>query len=151
MRPADLAALVLAAGAGRRLQPLTDLRPKPLCPVNNVPLIEFAFAEVESLVGPSSPSRVAVNAHHLADQIETWVGDRAHLSRESPVALGTAGAIGKLRDWIGGRAVLIRNADVWRGGGVPASFVQQWDGVRPRLLVVRDEERADFAGGYRFA
>jgi NDP-sugar pyrophosphorylase family protein len=148
---ADLAAVVLAAGAGRRLRPLTNLRPKPLCPVANVPLIEFAFDEVASLLGPVGPDRLAVNVHHLADQVVARVEGRAHISSEQPAALGTAGAIGRLRGWLDGRSALIRNTDVWRGGAVPASFVSEWDGVRPRLLVVPDETRADFPNGLRFA
>jgi NDP-sugar pyrophosphorylase family protein len=151
MSTSELAAVVLAAGEGRRLRPLTSIRPKPLCPVNNVPLIASAFVELETLLGPMAADRIAVNAHHLADHVVSWVGTRAHVSREDPTALGTAGAIGQLRDWLDGRAALIRNTDVWRGGGVGARFVAEWDGVRPRLLVVADEQRADFAGSWRFA
>jgi NDP-sugar pyrophosphorylase family protein len=151
MPSADLAALVLAAGEGRRLRPLTSIRPKPLCPVNNVPLLELALDEVAALLGPVGPDRLAVNAHHLAEQVARYVGDRATLSVEEPTALGTAGAIGNLRGWLDGRSVLVRNTDVWRGAAVPPAFVDDWDGVRPRLLVVADEARADFAGGWRYA
>jgi NDP-sugar pyrophosphorylase family protein len=147
----DLAAVVLAAGAGRRLRPLTTIQPKPLCPIANVPLIELAFAEVTTWIGPPTADRVAVNAHHLADQVIAWVADRAHVSVEQPIALGTAGALGQLRGWLDGRSALVRNTDVWRRGPVPASFVAEWDGVRPRLLVVRDAPRADFDGGWRYA
>src|SRR3954453_8588662 len=78
---AELAAVVLAAGEGRRLRPLTALRPKPLCPVANVPLIELAFAEITRLLGPLVADRIAVNAHHLADQVIDWVDGRAYVSR----------------------------------------------------------------------
>lgn len=151
MHRTEVAAVVLAAGAGRRLRPLTQIRPKPLCPVANVPLIASAFEEIESLLGQLDETDIAVNVHHLAEQVIAWVGDRAHLSREQPVALGTAGAIGQLRPWLAGRPALIRNTDVWRAGDVPPSFVADWDGQRPRLLVVRDEPRADFRDGLRFA
>jgi NDP-sugar pyrophosphorylase family protein len=119
--------------------------------VANVPLIRLAFDELGTLFGTPIPDRFAVNAHHLAEQVVEWVGGRAHVSVEQPVALGTAGAIGALREWLAGRSVLIRNTDVWRGEAVPSSFVDDWDGVRPRLLVVPDEQRADFAGGWRYA
>ena len=139
----EVAAVVLAAGRGKRLRPLTDIRPKPLCPVANVPLVDLAIDEVVAVLGPLGPERLAVNAHHLAD--------RAHVEVEQPVALGTAGALGNLRPWLAGRAVLVRNGDAWRRTSAPASFVADWDGVRPRLLVVDDRERPDFAGRWRYA
>ena len=95
-----LAALVLAAGAGKRLRPLTLLRPKPLCPVAATTPLDLALDRVTPYVPPGS---TAVNAHHLADQIVAHVGDRAHVSVEAPVALGTAGAVGALRGWLGAR------------------------------------------------
>jgi MurNAc alpha-1-phosphate uridylyltransferase len=144
----DLAALVLAAGEGRRLQPLTRLRPKPLCPVLDTTLLDLALERVAPAV---TPDAIAVNAHHLADQIVDHVGDRAHVSVEQPEALGTAGAVGALADWLDGRDVLIANGDVCfdRDLDLP-SFVAGWDGQRPRLLVVADADRADFEGGWRF-
>src|SRR2546423_887966 len=151
MPRADVAALVLAAGAGTRLRPLTTIRPKPLCPVDNVPLIDLALQEVTALLGLVGPDRLAVNANHLAEQIVGHIGDRATLSVERPVALGTAGAIGRLRDWVDGRAILVRNTDVWRSEAVPQAFLDDWDRLRPRLLVFADEARADFAGGWRHA
>lgn len=138
-----LAALVLAAGRGTRLRPLTDLRPKPLCPVANVPLLGRAL-DVATEVTPY----VAVNAHHLASQVVSYVGDRAHVSVE-PEALGTAGAVGNLRPWLDGRDVLVLNGDAYRPGSL-ASFVAGWSGERVRLLVVRDPERGDF-GEWRYA
>ncbi|HEV2891804.1 MAG TPA: sugar phosphate nucleotidyltransferase [Frankiaceae bacterium] len=134
---ADLAALVLAAGSGTRLRPLTLLRPKPLCPVGNVTLLDRGLA-IASEVAP----HVAVNARYLGDQIEAHVGDRAHVSRE-PFDLGTAGALGYLRPWLDGRDVLVLNGDAYRPGSL-RDFVDGWDGERVRLLVVRDEARGDF-------
>jgi MurNAc alpha-1-phosphate uridylyltransferase len=64
--------------------------------------------------------------------------------------LGTAGALGQLRDWIGGRAVVATNVDAWMTGDV-AGWAAGWDGERIRLLVVRDEDRPDFAAGLRYA
>ena len=64
----SVAALVLAAGAGTRLAPLTRLRPKPLCPVGGVALVDHALARAAALVG-DDPSGLAVNAHAHAEQI----------------------------------------------------------------------------------
>jgi N-acetyl-alpha-D-muramate 1-phosphate uridylyltransferase len=151
MQPADCAALVLAAGRGTRLRPLTDLRPKPLCPVANVPLLERALEEVAALLGPVGPDRLVVNAHYRADDISAFLGARATISVEEPTALGTAGAVGAVRRWLDGRPLLIRNADVWRGGTPPRGFLDDWTGRSPRLLVVDDPDRPDFGGRWRFA
>lgn len=143
-----LCAVILAAGRGARLAPLTTLRPKPLCPIgaHRTPL-DDALARVAQwgLVGPE---RVAVNASYLVDQLATAVGDRAHLSIES-TPLGTAGALGKLRPWIAGRDVVICNADAYLSGDVPANLLTT-PLSRPRLLVVDDPVRGDF-GNWRFA
>lgn len=149
--PDGVAGVVLAAGRGSRLRPLTDSTPKPLLRVGGVTLLDAALARVATAV-PLSPPTVAVNAHWLADQVAAAVGDRAHVSIEEPDALGTAGAIGRLRAWLDDRDALITNADAWFGGvvDVPA-FVGGWDHERPRLLVVEDVDRPDFDGQWRFA
>jgi len=146
-----LAAVVLAAGRGERLRPLTDTTPKPLLRVGATTLLDAALGRVAAVV-PVTPDTVAVNAHWLSDQIVAHVGDRAHMSDEQPEALGTAGAIGQLRPWLGERDALIVNSDVWYDGAVDmTAFVAGWDRARPRLLVVADAARQDFAGGWRFA
>jgi len=146
-----LAAVVLAAGRGERLRPLTDETPKPLLEVGGTTLLDAALARVATVV-PLTPADVAVNAHWLADQIVDAVGGRAHVSVEEPVALGTAGAVGALRAWLAGRDVLIANGDAWFGGPIDVRrFVDEWDRARPRLLVVADAERPDFEQRWRFA
>jgi molybdopterin-guanine dinucleotide biosynthesis protein A len=145
----DLAALVLAAGEGKRLRPLTYLLPKPLCPMLDTTMLDLALARVGVVVAPDA---TAVNAHHLGAHIANHVEGRAYLSSEQPKALGTAGAVGQLRDWLDGRDVLIANGDVvFDQEPELQSFVAGWDQERPRLLVVRAPDRADFDGGWRFA
>jgi hypothetical protein len=148
--PTGLAGVVLAAGEGRRLKPLTDLRPKPLCPVGHSTGLADALGRFAA-VGLSGPGAVAVNAHHHAGQLAAAVGDGVHLSVEAPEALGTAGAIGALRPWLDGRAVVVANGDAYLAGDDPVGrLLVGWSGERPRLLVVRDPGRADF-GDLRFA
>ena len=136
--PVSLAGVVLAAGAGTRLRPLTLLRPKALCPVGNVPLVDLAIRNVTAHV-----SGVAVNLHYLRALLEEHLEGRVHLSVEEPEALGTAGAIGAMRDWIDGRGVLVHNADAYLPGGV-GRLLAGWDGTRPRMLVREEPEEADF-------
>jgi MurNAc alpha-1-phosphate uridylyltransferase len=146
----SLAAVVLAAGRGRRLAPLTEERPKALCPVNNLALVDHALERVSPFIAEVTPSTTAVNAHHLAKQLESHLGSRVHVSVEAAEALGTAGALGRLRDWIDGRDVLVTNCDAW-GATDLTELVAGWTGRDPRLLVVADESHPDFDGRWRFA
>jgi NDP-sugar pyrophosphorylase family protein len=138
-----LAGVVLAAGAGTRLRPLTDVRPKALCTVGGRPLLDLALERVTPYA-----AEVAVNVHHHADQMLAALGrHRVHVSHEQGEALGTAGALGRLRGWLAGRPVLVTNADAWyppEAHEVLAGLVRGWDGERPRLLCVPAEGPGDF-------
>lgn len=134
----DTVGVVLAAGAGERLRPLTFERPKALCPVGNVALVDSALARVARAVGD-----VAVNVHHGRPAMEAHFaaaaaaaagGHGLHLSIEADRALGTAGAVGFLHDWIGDRHALVVNADTWCAAEL-AAFVAEWDRERVRILV----------------
>ena len=139
------AGVVLAAGLGTRLRPLTRFLPKALCPVANVPLVDLALARLEGLC-----EGVAVNVHAGREAMESHLAGRpVHVSVEAAEPLGTAGAVGRLRDWIAGRAVLVGNADAWHRHDATA-LVEGWDGERIRLMVVHDPPRGDF-GLWRYA
>lgn len=128
-----LVGVVLAAGAGTRLRPLTAARPKALCTVGGRPLLDLALERVTPHV-----ERVAVNAHHHADQVVAALAGRGvHVSVEQPEALGTAGALARLRAWVAGAPVLLTNADAYSpaGAALVAALLDGWDGQRPRLLV----------------
>lgn len=148
MTGGGLAGVVLAAGLGTRLRPLTESRPKALLPVAGVPLLDHALRALSP-----STNHLAVNAHAHAEQVaqhvaHTWPG--VHVSVEQPEPLGTAGALGKLREWIGGRAVLVHNADAWHRADVPRCLVEGWDGERARLLVVDRGKNDDDFGAWRY-
>lgn len=129
-----VAGVVLAAGAGLRLRPLTLLRPKALCPVDSVALVDLALDRLEA-----AASEVAVNVHHGREALEAHLAGRVHLSVEADRALGTAGALAHLRDWLDGRSALVVNADTWCPGSL-AAFAADWDGTRHRLLVAGADE-----------
>jgi len=145
-RGAEIVGVVLAAGAGTRLRPLTRLRPKAMCPVANRPLVDWALERA----GTAGLGRVAVNVHHGRQSLESHLhririhdagstapllGVPLHVSVEHREALGTAGALGRLRSWIDGAGTLVLNADAWSPGSL-ADFVAGWDRERVRLLVV---------------
>jgi NDP-sugar pyrophosphorylase family protein len=156
--PEGVCAIVLAAGVGRRLRPLTERLPKALCPIGNVPLLDRALDRVAAL-GFTGPDRVAVNACYLGDQVVRQVGTRAHRSVEPGPPLGTAGGVANLRDWIDGRGVLVGNADSYLAdpqappGPDIAALLTDWDGQTVRLLgqPITDPAEPGGFGGYRFA
>lgn len=141
----SFAGIVLAAGQGRRLRPLTEIRPKPLCPVQLRPLIEWAFERLTPHVG-TGPGCLAVNTHHLPEQILAHIGQSAHVAVETEL-LGTAGAVGNLLGWIDGRDVLLTNSDSFFAPNRDAlAGLVAGSRERLRLLVTRpdDHEQADF-------
>ena len=113
------------------MRPLTLRRPKPLCPVGNVALLDAALARAR-VVTPD----LAVNVHHGRDQIEAHLAGQPHIyiSIEAERALGTAGALGRLRGWISGRDVVVLNADTWCDADITEGLLG-WDRTRPRVVV----------------
>jgi N-acetyl-alpha-D-muramate 1-phosphate uridylyltransferase len=134
----EIVGVVLAAGAGTRLRPLTYERPKAMCPVGTVPLVDHALARVTPYV-----AAVAVNAHESQQLLVEHVTGRAHVSVEAGERLGTAGALGRLARWIDGRHVLVHNADAFVDDDLDA-LLDGWTGEHPRLLVRSDDEPRDF-------
>ncbi|HCE43802.1 MAG TPA: hypothetical protein DET40_09670 [Lentisphaeria bacterium] len=86
-------AIILAAGIGTRLRPVTDFIPKPLMPVNGTPLLESIILKMKN----SGVAKVAVNTHHLADRVETFVKNSSYADYvtlyHEEVILGTGGPL----------------------------------------------------------
>lgn len=140
----DVAAVVLCAGEGRRLRPITERLPKALCTVANVSLARWAIASPIA-----AGMRTAANAHHHAEQVVEHLRDLpVTVSVEQPEALGTAGALAQLAPWLDGAHALVHNADAWIPDP-PHAFVTGWDRTRARLLVRRTPHASDF-GNHRF-
>jgi len=140
--------IVLAAGHGTRLKPLTELRPKALCPVGNRPLLDYAIDRIRL-----DETQIAVNVHAHREQMEAHLAEHhpsVHVSVEPTEALGTAGALGRLRDWIEGDPIVVTNADALTAPDLTELF-DGWDGERIRLLVAFDEHDPDFDGIWRYA
>jgi MurNAc alpha-1-phosphate uridylyltransferase len=108
-------AMILAAGRGERLRPLTDHTPKPLLPVRGKPLIEW---HLEALAR-CGVSEVVINLSWLGELIRAALGDgarwnlRIRYSEEGPVALETGGGIFRALPWLGPEPFLLVNGDVF--------------------------------------
>jgi len=113
MRPMP-PAMVLCAGFGQRLMPLTRVRPKPLLPVLGRPLLDHIL---EDLARAGVP-RAVLNAHHLAGQIFRYAeaarrpGFPIEVSLEAAAAMDTGGALREARALLGDGPVLVVNGDV---------------------------------------
>jgi len=107
-------AMVLAAGFGERLRPLTETTPKPLLKVGNKPLIQY---HIENLVS-AGVRELVINTSWLGDQIEAFLGDGSRFgvdiswSREEE-PLETGGGIRRALPLLGSEPFLLINGDIW--------------------------------------
>jgi N-acetyl-alpha-D-muramate 1-phosphate uridylyltransferase len=108
-------AMILAAGRGERMRPLTDTTPKPLLRVHGQPLIE---RHVVRLAG-AGVTRIVINLAWLGGQIRAYLGDGARYgatitySEESPQALETAGGIFRALKYLSPDPFIVVNGDVY--------------------------------------
>lgn len=108
-------AMILAAGRGERLRPLTDYQPKALCRVHNIPLIEYHVTHL-ALAGFE---RLIINHAHLGGQIRAHLGTGERFgveiiySPEPPGGLETGGGIVNALPLIGDEPFLTVNADIF--------------------------------------
>ena len=106
-------ALVLAAGEGTRLRPLTLDRPKPMLPIHGKPLLEHTIAWLRR----HGVKDIAINLHYRPEAIVQYFGDGAAFdvrivySREETI-LGTAGAVRKLNGFVTGGPLVVMYGDV---------------------------------------
>ncbi len=105
-------ALVLAAGMGERLRPLTETTPKPMLELGGHLLIEYPLA----MLRRAGITEVAINIHHLASVIQRGIGQGAQFGLRityapEPVLLGTGGPLNGLRNFLGGDTFAIVNSD----------------------------------------
>lgn len=102
--------MVLAAGFGTRLSPLTDELPKPLVPVGDAPLL----VRILRVLLEENPSSIAVNVHHHADKILNELAGSlifVHVVEEHEIR-GTAGGVAGARSVLGPHPVVVVNGDI---------------------------------------
>jgi N-acetyl-alpha-D-muramate 1-phosphate uridylyltransferase len=107
--------MILAAGRGERMRPLTDRTPKPLLPVAGKPLIVWHLERLAR----AGITEVVINHAHLGNQIEALLDDGSawgvaiRYSAEPPGALETAGGIANALPLLGSAPFLVVNGDIW--------------------------------------
>lgn len=125
-------AMILAAGFGKRMRPLTETVPKPLIRLCGVPLIDWTMARLRG----GGVTRFVVNSHYLGDQIAAHFEGAADvtLSPEDTI-LDTGGGVAKALPHLGSGPFFVANADtVWLDGPRPATA---------RMAEAFDPERMD--------
>ena len=132
-------AMVLAAGLGTRMRPITETRPKPLVEVAGRPLIDHVLDRLAA----SGVGRAVVNVHYLADQIEAHLKDRASpqvtISDERDQLLETGGGVVHALPALGSGPFFLLNTDsLWVEGARPllGRLAEAWDDTRMDALLV---------------
>jgi MurNAc alpha-1-phosphate uridylyltransferase len=131
--------MVLAAGYGRRMLPLTETIPKPLVRLKGQPLIDHVLDRIAAAGIP----RAVVNVHHFADKLEAHVARRERpritISDERAQMLDTGGGVAKALSLLGPAPFLIHNSDsVWIegvGSNLERLFAA-WDEARMDALML---------------
>lgn len=126
-------AMVLAAGLGTRMRPLTDDRPKALVEVAGKPLIDHMLDRLAD----AGARTAVVNVHYFADRLEDHLRRRTRprivISDERAQLLETGGGLKKARALLGEAPIWVANIDsVWTEGSTPAlaALAQAWDAQR---------------------
>lgn len=140
-------AMLLAAGRGERMRPLTDATPKPLLPVAGRPLIAWHLSRLAA----AGVDEVVINLSWLGEQIAAALGDgaahglRIHYSREPWPALETGGGIRQALPLLGDQPFLLVNGDVYTD--VDFTALRLADGDLAQLVLVPNpphHPRGDF-------
>lgn len=133
-------AMVMAAGLGKRMRPLTATRPKPLIEVAGKPLIDHAFDRLRS----AGVKRAVVNVHYLADALEAHVTHRVKdieviVSDERKQLMETGGGLVQARDVLGDAPFVCVNSDnLWIDGPIDAirQLAAAWDDEKMDALLL---------------
>ncbi len=132
-------AMIMAAGLGQRMRPLTNGKPKPLVEVAGTPLIDYGL----SRLAEAGCDFAVVNVHYLADQVEAWARARTSprivISDERQELLDTGGGIVKALPLLGDQPFFVVNSDsIWIDRDKPAlaRLKDRWDDARMDCLLL---------------
>lgn len=102
------AAMVLCAGLGTRLRPLTEWLAKPMVPIGDRPAVQHIVDHLRA----AGIGRIVANVHHRADDLVAWAHPAGVAVSTEPVLLGTAGGIAQAASLLGDGDVLVWNGDI---------------------------------------
>lgn len=135
-------AMVLAAGLGQRMRPITDTVPKPLVRIGGKAMLDHALDRLAE----AGVEQAVVNVHHLAGQIEDHVAGRERpcvkISDERALLLETGGGVKKALPLLGTEPFFHVNSDsLWSENGHSniAAMAKAWDAARMNLLLLLAE------------
>ena len=127
--------MILAAGRGERMRPLTDTTPKPLIPVAGRSMLDRAMDRLQD----HGTRNLVINVHHLGEQIAAHVGaGRAHIIREESL-LETGGSVKNALPLLGQEPFYVLNGDgLWTDGAIPMlkRMEAAWDPARMDALLL---------------
>ncbi len=142
-------AMILAAGLGSRMRPLTDSLPKPLLKVGDKALIEYHIGNLAA----AGITQIVINHYHLGEKLEAALGDGARYgvniaySRET-VRLETAGGIVKALPLLGEEPFAVISADIWTDYNYTNLKSVDGEDTLARLIMVKNpphHQAGDFA------
>jgi NDP-sugar pyrophosphorylase family protein len=138
-------AMILAAGMGERLRPITDKIPKPMIPVLDKPLI----AHTLTLLRNYGIEEVMINLHHLAGVIRAMLGDGSaygvKISYSSePELLGTGGGVKKVESFFADETFIVLNGDILCDVNLDAAIAEHRAKGAMATMVVRDRDYERF-------
>jgi len=138
-------AMIMAAGLGKRMRPLTTTTPKPLVRVAGKPLIDYALDHLEQ----AGVTRAVVNVHYLPEQVEAHLANRAvpkcTISDERALLLETGGGMIKAQHLLPDPFFCVNSDNVWLDGPRNAlvELSDRWDpAIMDALLLVVPHPRA---------
>ncbi len=110
----NMKAMILAAGKGSRLRPLTDSLPKALVPISQIPALEWAIQRLEKI----GIDTIAINTHYLAHQVEAFAEKRLSTGAKLTLfpeenLLGTGGGLLNTRNFWDNQSFFLHNVDVF--------------------------------------
>jgi len=141
-------AMILAAGFGERLLPVTKTLPKPLIPLLNYPVLFWNL----NMLANEGISEVVSNTHHLGDKVietvkkSSFKGMKIHFSAEEKI-LGTGGGVKKARKFFNDDTFIVMNSDILLDIDFKKALSFHRDEKAAATMVLRDDPKVNKLGG----